>query len=168
MSLSQFAASFMAGKVFSVDISQNMICSWHQMLAVTFCGKRIMKGSCCIDSVHSTFHFNQVTVPDILTSQCHSCTDPRIIMFDGQWTFHLNITWVDYFSLRFAHAAFVFILEYERGGRVHWVICFWRLIQYKENTQMFLSLVNLSINKRGEIDTLESKYINLLRLNMVI
>ena len=70
-------------------------------------------------------------------------------MFDGRWTFHLNIIWADHFSLRFAHAAFVFILKYERGGRVHWVICFWRLIQYKENTQMFLSLVNLSINKRG-------------------
>ena len=33
---------------------------------------------------------------------------------------------------------------------------------------MFLSLVNLSIKKRGEIDTLESKYINLLHLNMII
>ena len=33
---------------------------------------------------------------------------------------------------------------------------------------MFLSLVNLSIKTRGEIDTLESKHINLLHLNMII
>lgn len=88
-----------------------------------------------------------------------------MIVLDGQWVLPLTSIGAAGFGSPFANAAFVVIWEYEKGGRVHRVICFWRLIQYKENSyKVFLSLVNSSINQKGElIDTFESEYIQLLK-----